>query len=262
MQVDEKVSFLSMLIDYYQSLVKIRRHREAKEIKNQFIELLAETLQVSPKECELLADSYSNKGQHLKAILLYQAGEALYTGEVETDEIINCLQGCALGLKISVLALVKERPDLRCIVSRDVVPAIRRIYIKLSNMLGAGDEKMVLVRSLCLHHIETTEHVAENNWVREDTLREAIRMMDEELGDRAKKFKLYSAHVNNLAATCIFKDRPEEAIDQFKKAIACRESAEDYNDLTKKMNELRISKNGLKEAQEMLAYGQQTSGFY
>ena len=256
MQVDKKVSFLPTLIDYYQSLVKIRRHREAKEIKNQFIELLAETLQVSPKECELLADRYRNKGQHLKAILLYQAGEALYTGEVETDDIINCMQGCVLGLKMSVSALVKERPDLICIVSRDVVPAMRRVYNKLSDMQAAGSEKMVLVRSLCLHHIETTELVAENNGVREDTLREAIRMMDEELGDRARKFHLYSAHINNLAVTCMSKDRPEEAIDQFKKALECRESAEDYDDPMERMNDLRISKNGLEKAHEMLVYRQ------
>ena len=132
------------------------------------------------------------------------------------------MQGCVLGLKISVKALIKERPDLKCIVSRDVVPAMRRIYNKLSNMLSAGAEKMVLLRSLCLHHIETTEHIAENNGVREDTLREAIRMMDEELEERARKFHLYSAHVNNLAVTCMSKDRPEEAIDLFHKAIECR----------------------------------------
>ena len=262
MQVNEKVSFLPVLIDYYQSLVKIKQHGEAKDIKNQFIDLLAQTLQVSPKECELLADSYRNKGQHLKAILLYQTGEALYTGEVETDDIINCMQGCALGLKLSVSALVKERPDLRCIVSQDVVPAMRRVYNKLSNMQGAGDEKMVLVRSLCLHHIETTELVAENNGIREDTLREAIWMMDEELEDRARKFHLYSAHINNLAVTCMSKDRPEEAIDLFRKAIECRESAEDYDDQLEKMSDLMASKNGLEKAQEMLDYRQQTSGVY
>ena len=111
--------------------------------------MLAEILQVSPKECELLADNYRNKGQHLKAILLYQAGEALYTGEVETDDIINCMQGCALGLKMSVSALVKERPDLICIVSRDVVPAMRRVYNKLSDMQAAGSEKIWYWFVLC-----------------------------------------------------------------------------------------------------------------
>ena len=81
-------------------------------------------------------------------------------------------------------------------------------------------------------------------------------MMDEELGDRARKFHLYSAHINNLAVTCMSKDRLEEAIDQFKKAIECRESAEDYDDPMEKMNDLRISKNGLEKAHEMLAYRQ------
>ena len=253
MQMDEKVSYLPTLIDYYKSLINIRRHREARDIKNEFIETLKLVMQPSPKECELLGDSYGSQKEHVKAILLYQTSEALYTGETETDEMINCMQGCALGLKLSVAALMKERPDLRTIVTKDVVPAMRRVYTKLSNMLAASGEKMVLIRSLCLHHIETTELIAEDNSVRETTLREAIELMDQELGDRACKFHVYSAHVNNLAVTCMNQERPEEAIELFQKAIACRNSAEDYDTHAEKEDDLKMSREGLEKAREMLA---------
>ena len=254
MQLDEKVSYLPTLIDYYKSLVNIRRHREAKDIKNEFIETLKLILQPSPKECELLGDSYRSHGEYIKAILFYQTSEALYTGETETDEIINCMQGCTLGLNLSVSALVKERPDLRTIVTKDVVPAMRRVYTKLSNMLDASGEKMVLIRSLCLHHIEITELIAEDNSVREITLREAIELMDQELGDRADKFRIYSAHVNNLAVTCMIQERPEDAIELFQKAIKCRNSAQDYDTSAEKENDLKMSRDGLQKAHEMHAY--------
>jgi len=256
MQQHEEVTFLPILIDYYKSLINIRRNKEARDIKIKIIQTLEQTLEVPSKECELLADSYRNKDENVKAILLYQAAEALYKEQTETDEMINCLQGCALGLKLAVGALVKERPDLRTLVSQDVVPSMRRIYNKLSNMMAAHGEKMVLIRSLCLHHIETTELVAENNAVRETTLREAIELMDEELGNRAPKFHLYSAHVNNLAVTCMTQDRPDEAIDLFKKAIECRNSAEDYDDQLEKASDLKMSNGGLQKAYEMRAYMQ------
>ena len=241
-------------MDYYKSLINIGRRKEAQDIKAEFIEAFSKTLKVTSKECELLADSYREKGENVKAILLYQASEALYTGEFETDVIINCLQGCALGLKMSVVELVKQRPDLRCIVSRDVVPAIRRCYIKLSNMMRAHDEGMVLVRSLCLHHLETTELISENNAVREETLREAIRMMDQELGGRANQFRLYSAHFNNLAVTCMSLERPDEAIALFEQAIEYRNTATDYKDPAEKKSDLKISRDGLEKAREMKAY--------
>ena len=170
MHLGENVTYLSVLMDYYKSLVYTRRQGEAIRAKHEFIEKFREALQVTSKECELLADSYREKDENLKAILMYQAAEALYTGENETDEIINCLQGCALGLKLSVTELAKQRPDLRSIVLKDVVPAMRRVYDKLSNMMDAHGEKMVLIRSLCLHHIETTELISDNNPIREKIL--------------------------------------------------------------------------------------------
>ena len=241
-------------MDYYKSLVYIRRQGEAIRVKNEFNEKLREALQVTSKECELLADSYREKDENLKAILMYQAAEALYTGENETDEIINCLQGCALGLKLSVTELVKQRPDLRSIVLKDVVPAMRRVYDKLSQMMDAHGEKMVLIRSLCLHHIETTELISDNNPIRENTLREAIQLMDEELGERANKFHLYSAHVNNLAATCYTLDRPDDAIELFKKAIEYRKTAQDYDDPDERNDDVKTSERGLNKAMEMRAY--------
>ena len=256
MLLDEKVSFLPILMDYYKSLVNVGRQDEAWDIKNEFTDTLQETLELSTMECEQLADTYRKKGEYLKAILLYQASEKMYTGQTETDEITNCLQRCALGLKLSVTALVKQRPDLRRIVSDDVVPAIRRVYDKLSSMMDAHGEKMVLIRSLCLHHIETTELVSDNNSVREKTLREAIRMMDQELMGGVSKFNLYSAHVNNLAVTCMSQDRPAEAVELFTKAIEYRNIAEDYNSSAERTNDLAMSQEGLRKAHEMLAYMQ------
>ena len=234
--------------------MNIGRQREAKDIKQEFISTLKETLDVTPKECELMADSFKEKNEYIKAILLYQTAEAFYTGPVETDTIMNCFQGCILGLKISVGELVKERPDLRSIVSRNVVPAMRRIYNKLTNMMELQEEKTILIRSLCLHHIETTELISENNAVREKTLREAIQMMDRELGESANKFHLYNGHLNNLAVTCMSLDRPDEAIDLFEKAIECQKSAEDYDSSNEREGDLEMSNKGLEKAREMLAY--------
>ena len=254
MHLGEKVTFLPLLMDYYKSLVFVGRWKEAKEIKNEFIKTVQESLDVTPKECELLADSYRVKNENLKAILLYQAAEAMYTGLTETDVIINCMQGCGLGLKLAVTELVKQRPDLRSIVSRDVVPAIRRVYGKLTGMMGAHGEKMVLIRSLCLHHIETTELILENNAVREKTLQEAIAMMDEELKERACNFHLYSAHVNNLAVTCMSQDRPDEAIKLFEQSLKNRSTAQDYDDPAEKERDLEMTKKGLLKAHEMREY--------
>ena len=250
-QLGDRASFIPVLINYYISLVSIGRSKEAKEIKTEFIQTLKEVLDAQPKECELLADEYKKNGNNLKAILFYQAAEALYTEETETDEMINCLQGCTLGMKLAVTELVKQRPDFRSIVNRDVVPAQRRVYNKLSNMLSAHNEKMVLIRSLCLHHIETTELVSDDNKVREKTLREAVAMMDKEFGDRARDFHLYSAHLNNLAVTCMTQERPEEAIGLFCRAIECRLTAKDYTSMEEKESDLKASQGGLQKAEEM-----------
>ena len=257
MQLGERASFIPVLINYYTSLVSIGRSKEAKEIKTEFIQTLKEVLDAQPKECELLADDYRKKGNNLKAILFYQAAEALYTEETETDEMINCLQGCTLGMKLAVTALVKQRPDFRSIVNRDVVPAQRRVYNKLSNMLSAHNEKMVLIRSLCLHHIETTELVSEDNRVREKTLREAVAMMDQEFGENAGNYHLYSAHLNNLAVTCMTQEQPEEAITLFRRAIDCRHTAKDYDTEEEKRSDLKASQGGLQKAEEMLAFMRQ-----
>ena len=133
--------------------------------------------------------------------MLYQAAEALYNGPIETDTMMNCFQECILGLKISEGKLVKKRPDLRSIVSRNVVPAMCRIYNKLTNMMELQEEKTILIRSLCLHHIKTTELISENNAVRKKTLRKAIQMMDGILGESANKYRLFSGHLSNLAVT-------------------------------------------------------------
>ena len=52
---------------------------------------------------------------------------------------------------------MKIRPDLRSIVADKVVPAMRRIFNKLCGIMVAEDRKMILIQSLYLHHIETTE---------------------------------------------------------------------------------------------------------
>ena len=255
-QLGDRASFIPVLINYYISLVSIGRTKEAKEIKTEFIQTLNEVLDAQPKECELLADEYMKKGDNLKAILFYQAAEALYTEETETDEMINCLQGCILGMKLAVTELVKQRPDFRSIVNRDVVPAQRRVYNKLSNMLCAHNEKMVLVRSLCLHHIETTELVSDDNKVREKTLREAVAMMDQEFGENAGNYRLYSAHLNNLAVACMVEERPEEAIGLFHRAIECRHTAKDYTSTEEQESDLELSKGGLQNAEEMQKFMQ------
>ena len=95
----------------------------ADAIKDELVENLRDNLHATAKECELLGDRYKKQKQYIKAILLYQVGEALVEG-IETDEMINCLQGCALGLKLSVSKLVKIRPDLRSIAADKVVPAM------------------------------------------------------------------------------------------------------------------------------------------
>ena len=180
----------------------------------------------------------------------------MYKKKIDSDEIINCLQGCALGLKLAIGELMKERPDLRSIVAKDVVPAMRRVYDNLSGMVAAQTEKMVLIRSLCLHHIETTELISEDNTVREDTLREAVALMDASFEENASKYHLYSAHLNNLAVTCMTKERPKEAIELFERAIESRKEAKDYTSEQEREQDLEASVGGLKKAEEMLKYMQ------
>ena len=78
--------------------------------------------------------------------------------------------------------------------------------------------------------------------------------MNQELGERANNFHLYSAHVNNLAATSYSLDRPDEAIDLFEKAIECRKTAQDYNDPNDRNDDVLTGERGLNKAIEMCAH--------
>ena len=254
MQLGEKGNFAPLLINYYTTLVSTFRFDEANKIKLELFEIIKTIMRATPKDCELLGDRYMNDRDFIKAILFYQAGEALYKKGIDTDEIINCLQGLALGLKIAAGQLMKKRPDLRMIVAKVVVLAMRCIYNDLSGMFSAEANKMVLVRSLCLHHIETTELIAEDNRVREETLREAVELMERAFGERASKYNLYSSHLNNLAVTCMTQERPGEAIEIFEKAIDSRLKAEDYKTDIEKQEDLVASEDGLRKAKEMLSY--------
>ena len=100
-QLGENASFTPILINYYVALISTGDYNTADAIKDELVENLRDNLRATAKECELLGDRYQKHKQYIKAILLYQAGEALVEG-IETDEMVNCLQGCALGLKLSV----------------------------------------------------------------------------------------------------------------------------------------------------------------
>ena len=253
-ELGKEANFAWILINYYKTLVSSSKFEKAKRIKEEFFVILKNKLRATPKDCELAADRSKDNRDFMKAILLYQAAEALYNSNRDSDEIVNCLQGCALGLKIAAGDLLKERPDLRSIVADDVVPAMRRIYDKLSNMFSAHTHKMVLIRSLCLHHIETTELIAEENLVRERSLREAIDLMDKAFGDEAGKYHLYSSHLNNLAVVCMVKEEIEEAIATFEKAIESRKTATDYSSEPERNRDIEASKSGLEKSKEMLRY--------
>ena len=252
-QFGENASFTPILINYYAALISTGDYNTADAIKDELVENLRDNLHATAKECELLGDRYNKQKQYIKAILLYQVGEALVDG-IETDEMINCLQGCALGLKITVSKLVKIRPDLRSIVSEKVVPAMRRIFDKLCGIMVAEDEKMVLIQSLCLHHIETTELRAEDSSVREHTLREAIALMDQKLGEEACQHKLYSAHLNNLGVACMTQNKADEAATFLYQAIEARKRAKDYDSELEQKMDLTMSKSALKDVEEMIHY--------
>ena len=235
------------------ALTSIGDYNTADAIKDELVEKLRENLHATAKECELLGDRYKNQKQYIKAILLYQAGEALAEG-IETDEMVNCLQGCALGLKIAVSKLVKIRPDLRSIITAKVVPAMRRIFRKLCEIMVAEDKKMVLIQAMCLHHIETTELRAGDSSVRELTLKEAIALMDQKLGEEACKHNLYSAHLNNLGVVCMFQNKADEAVAYLHRAIAARKTAEDYDTEMERKADLAMSESALESAEEMIQY--------
>ena len=234
------------------------QHEEAKKIKEELFIILENSLHATPKDCELLGDKFRKDQEYIKAILMYQAGEVLVKeSSNEFDEIINCLQGCALGLKMAAADLMKERGDLRSIVADDIVPAMRRIYVKLSDRQTAGTTISVLIRSLCLHHIETTELLCDDNTVRERTLREAVALMEKEFGEAAGKHHLYSCHLNNLGVFCMTQERPREAICIFEKSIESRRMAEDYTTEQERAKDLAASEDGLRKAKEMLRFMQE-----
>ena len=209
-------------------------------------------MRATPSDCKLLGDSYTSNQDFIKAILLYQAGEALYEKGVDTNGMINCLQGCALGLKIVVEQLMKVRPDLRPIVASDVVPAMRRVYDQLSVVFCCRTNRLVLIRSLCLQYIETTEMVSEDYRAREATLKEAIVLMETAFKETVSKYSLYNSHLNNLAVLYMDKERPNEAIELFEKAIQSNLKAEDYKNESVRENDLLSCKKGQAKAKEML----------
>ena len=251
-QFGENASFTPALINYYMALISTDDYNTADAIKDELIENLRDNLHATAKECELLGDRYKKQKQYIKAILLYQAGEALVG--IETDEMVNCLQGCALGLKISVSKLVKVRPDLRSLVSTTVVPAMRRIFNKLCGIMVADNRKMVLIQSLCLHHIETTELRAEDSSICEPTLREAIALMDQKLGEEACQYYLYGTHLYNLGVACIKQNRAEEAAAYLHQAIDARSAAQDYETKEEQKKAIAMSKSALQDAEEMIRY--------
>ena len=259
LQLGKEANFATLLINYYKALVSTLRFDAISQIKKELIFILENDFNASPKDCELLGDRYRRKKDYIPAILFYQVAEALHKQKSDSDEIINCLQGCALGLKIAIGDLLKLRPDLRPIVTSEIVPAMRRIYNKLSGMHCSRITKMILIRSLCLHHIETTELISEDNTVREKTLREAVALMKGAFKEDASKYHLYSAHLNNLAVVCMTKERPEEAIEIFEEAIVSRKRATDYTTRFEREQDLHASVDGLRKAREMLEYMQKAS---
>ena len=118
----------------------------------------------------------------------------------------------------------------------------------------AEDKKMVLIQSLCLHHIETTELRAEDSSIRKPTLREAIALMDQKLGEEACQHHLYSAHLNNLGVACMNQNKAAEAAAYLHQAIDARSTAQDYDTKEEQEKDIAMSKFALQDVEEMIEY--------
>ena len=255
-QLGSRGNFASLLINYYKALVSTFRLEDAKKVKLELIEILKRNLRATPKDCETLGRNYKCKHEYIKAILFYQAAEGMLSKPSESEEIITCLMGCSSGLHDAATSLIEKRPDLRCIVADDIVPAMRRIYDKLSRMMIAQNGQIIQIRSLCLYNIEKTELIAEDNTIREKTLREAIGLMENAFGEKASEDMLYCSHVMSLAAFCLENNKAKEANKLFRKAIKCRNEVKDerFNTEDQKNSHLESCMLGLRKSKEMLNF--------
>ena len=247
------VSFLPILINYYDTLIKTEHGEELVEsIYSQIATILITKIKVSAEECNLYAEKNYQHKNYFQAILFHLIAGQLLPSTKDVSRQLHGVQAFMLGIKLCIMKIAQEYSFYNNIVRLRILPKMR-IFLKavFERIIGRSKKDLVMVEVLCMHHLEVSEGFVGDYDASEATLIASLDRLEAVLGEGAKTVHLYGTALNNLGATYLRKKKPDEAIDRLTQAIVVNMNATDYTSEEERTNDVQRSERVLNQAENM-----------
>ena len=247
------VSFLPILINYYDALIKVEGREEIVEsVYDQIATILINKIKVSVEECNLHAEKNYKQNNYFQAILFHLVAGQLLPSTKDVTRVLHGVQAFTLGIKLGITKIAEECSYYNNIIRLCILPKMR-IFLRsvFDSATGKSKKILVIAEVTCKHHLAVSEGLVGDYYASEATLIKSLHQLEAVLQEDAKTVHLYGTVLNSLGATYLSNKKPDEAIDRLAQAIEVNMNATDYNSEEERKDDVQRSGRILSQAENM-----------
>ena len=215
-------------LENYEYFVKTKKYEKATKTNTHLTDLIENNIDTTSEDMRLFGKKIREDKLFVESILIFDAASTLSKKIENPEEKLKMIQFCVEGMMWTNIAMIEEDPDMKVAVKDHVIPLMRGKLHCMERTSSVNEQYKCLRVSSVLHAIQWSQMLVDQLKEAEQTLREALKRMDEAFGENKIKHRVYGDLLNNLGCVCDATPRYEEAASLYEQAIDAFEAATDY----------------------------------